>query len=52
MKFKQASLYYKLVILLLINLFHRPEFGAAFIVVSIYTMINGVEKLVINNGAK
>lgn len=37
---------FKVILLILINLFHRPEFASAFIIVSIYTMIYKVEQTI------
>jgi len=40
------KLYYKIVIVILFNLFHRPEFSAAFITIIIYTMVNKLECII------
>lgn len=40
---KQRVIYLKLLFILLLNLFHRPEFSSAFIIISIYTMIYKIE---------
>lgn len=49
---KQRMSYLKLLFIILLNLFHRPEFSSAFIIVSIYTMTYKIEnKYGINNSA-
>ena len=39
------QIYIKVLFLILMNLFHRPEFSAAFIIISLYTITNKLEQL-------